>query len=352
MINIMKLLSSLTKNDLEGKRVIVRGDLDVSDLSENDIRLQRLVPTIKFLIESNAKIILIGHRGRPDGKVNNEYSLKPVSDILEKMLGVKVNFVFDIAGVEAKEESEKLTNRQIMCLENLRFDSREENNDDLFSKSLSELGDIYINEAFSVCHREHASIVGIPKYLQAYAGLNLENEIENLDKIKNEPERPLVILVNGVKEDKLKMVEPLSKLADKVLVGGRLPDLMGDKGLESVRLATDTQKIIVGNLIMDKEDITLNTIDRFTKEVLKAKTIVLAGVLGKFEDEGHSQGTIKVFQAVANSKSFKVVGGGDSLSAINKYNLQDKFNWISVGGGAMLEFLVNNNLVGIEALQN
>jgi phosphoglycerate kinase len=326
--------------------------LDVSSLSEKDIRLQRLVPTLKFLIENNSKIILTGHRGRPEGKVNNEYSLKPVIDVLENMLELKINFVFDIAGVEANEESNKLQGGEIMCLENLRFDSREEENDDAFSKSLSELRDIYVNEAFSVCHRIHASIVGIPKYLQSYAGLNLEKEIENLSKIKKEPERPLVVLVSGVKEDKLKMVEPLSKLADKVLVGGRLPDLMGDKGLESVRLATDTQKIIVGNLIMDKEDITLNTIDRFTKEVLKAKTIVLAGVLGKFEDEGHSQGTIKVFQAVANSKAFKVVGGGDSLSAINKYNLQDKFDWISVGGGAMLEFLVNSNLVGIEALQN
>lgn len=347
----MKLLSSLDKSDLEGKRVIVRGDLDVSDLSENDIRLQRLVPTLKFLIENNSKIILIGHRGRPDGKVNNEYSLKPVSDILEKMLQIKINFVYDLAGAESIEESSKLQNGQIICLENLRFDNREENNDDVFSKSLSELGDIYINEAFSVSHRSHASIVGIPKHLPSYAGLNLEKEVFNLNKIKNDPERPLVVLISGVKEDKLKMVEPLSKLADKVLVGGRLPDLMGDKGLESVRLATDTQKIVVGNLIMDKEDITLNTIDRFSKEVLKAKTIVLAGVLGKFEDEGHSQGTIKVFQAVANSKAFKVVGGGDSLSAITKYNLVDKFNWISVGGGAMIEYLVNDGLVGIDALK-
>jgi 3-phosphoglycerate kinase len=126
---------------------------------------------------------------------------------------------------------------------------------------------------------------------------------------------------------------------------------MGDKGLESVRLATDTQKIIVGNLIMDKEDITLNTIERFTKEILKAKTIVLAGVLGKFEDEGHSQGTRNVFQAVVNSKSFKIVGGGDSLLALNKYNLVDKFDWISVGGGAMLEFLTKKTLPGIESLK-
>lgn len=347
----MKLLSSLSKTDLEGKRVIVRGDLDVSDLSEKDIRLQRLVPTLKFLLENNSKVVLIGHRGRPDGQVKNEYSLKPVSDILEKVLGLKINFVYDLAGVEAKEESQNLENGQIMCLENLRFDSREVENDSNFSKSLSELAEIYVNEAFSVCHRKHSSIVGIASILDSYAGLNLENEILNLDKVKNDPERPLLVLLSGVKEDKLKMIEPLSNLADKVLVGGRLPDLMGDRGLESVRLQSEDSKVIVGNLIMDKEDITLNTIERFTNEVLKAKTIVLAGVLGKYEDEGHSQGTRKVFQAVANSKAFKVVGGGDSLAAINQYSLADKFDWISVGGGAMIEYLVNSILPGIEALQ-
>lgn len=348
----MKLLSSLKESDLIGKKVVVRGDLDISDLSEKDIRLQRLVPTLKFLLENNSKVVLIGHRGRPDGQVKNEYSLKPVSDILEKVLGLKINFVYDLAGVEAKEESQNLENGQIMLLENLRFDSREEENSDDFAKALSELGEIFINEAFSVCHRSHASIVGIPKYLTSYAGLNLEKEIENLNKIKNDPKRPLLVLLSGVKEDKLKMIEPLSNLADKVLVGGRLPDLMGDRGLESVRLQSEDSKVIVGNLIMDKEDITLNTIERFTNEVLKAKTIVLAGVLGKYEDEGHSQGTRKVFQAVANSKAFKVVGGGDSLNAINKYGLSDKFDWISVGGGATIEYLVGDILPGIEALQN
>lgn len=348
----MKLLSSLKELDLADKKVIVRGDLDVSEISENDIRLQRLVPTIKYLTNNKAKVILIGHCGRPEGKITNDFSLKPISDVLEKMLGTKVNFVYDIAGVEAKEESDKLQSGEIMMLENLRFDSREEQNDETFSKSISELGELYVNEAFSVCHREHASIVGIPKLIDSYAGLNLEKEIENLNKVKEEPQRPLVILISGVKEDKLKMVEPLSLIADKVLVGGRLPDLMGDKALESVRLAPDTQKVIVGNLIMDKEDITLNTVDRFVSEILKAKTIVLAGVLGRFEDEGHSQGTRKVFQAVASSKAFKVVGGGDSLSAVNKYNLSSKFDWISVGGGAMLSFLTNKTLVGIEALQN
>lgn len=341
-------LPKITEADVADKKVIVRGDLDVGEVSESDLRLKSLVPTLRYLLENKAKVVLIGHRGRPEGKVNNEFSLKPVSDVLEKVLNIKINFVYDIAGVEAKEESDKLQAGEIMCLENLRFDSREEENNTGFAKSLSELGEIYVNEAFSVCHREHASIVGIPRYLPHFAGLNLHNEVMNLSKVTEDPERPLVILLSGVKKDKLEMIEPLSKLADKVLVGGRLPDFLGDKGLESVR--TQDGKIIVGNLTMDKEDITLNTIEKFKEEILKAKTIVLAGVLGKYEDEGHSQGTKSVFEAISFSQAFKIVGGGDSLAAINKYNLSKKFNWISVGGGAMIEFLLRKTLPGIEAL--
>lgn len=322
----MNKLSQLQKKDLEGKRVLVRGDLDISEVDENDIRLQRLIPTLKYLFENNAKVIVIGHRGRPEGKVVPELSLKPIEELLKKILG--------------RDDFE--------VLENLRFDSREEANDDSYAKELASKADIFVNEAFSASHREHASIVGIPKILPSYAGLNLEKEIENLNKVKEEPERPLVILISGVKEDKLKMVGPLSKLADKVLVGGRLPDFLGDN-TESVR--TQTGKVIIGNLTMDKEDITLNTIEKFKEEISKAKVVVLAGVLGKYEDDGHSQGTKEIFESVANSNAFKIVGGGDSLTAVTKYNLRDKFNWISVGGGAMISFLTNKTLVGIEALK-
>lgn len=344
----MKLLSSLKISDLSGKKVIVRGDLDISEISENDLRLKSLVPTLKYLQEQKTKIILIGHRGRPEGKVNNEFSLKPVCDVLEKMLSTKINFVYDIAGVEAKEESNNLQEGQIMMLENLRFDLREELNDETFSKSLSELGDLYVNEAFSVCHREHASIVGVSKHIPSYAGLNLDNEITNLSRVFT-PERPLVFLISGAKKDKIDYIEPLSEIADKILVGGRLPDFMGDN-TESVR--TQNGKVIIGNLVMDKEDITLNTIEKFKEEISKARTIVLAGALGKYEDDGHSQGTKEIFKAVANSNSFKIVGGGDSLTAIEKYGLADKFDWVSVGGGAMLDFLKDKTLKGIEALSN
>lgn len=341
-------LPLITEKDVFEKKVIVRGDLDITEINENDLRIKSLIPTLKYILEKKGKVILMGHLGRPEGKITNEFSLKSVSDLLEKILGIKINFVYDIAGAEAKEESNKLKAGELMLLENLRFDSREESNEENFAKSLSELGEIYVNEAFSVCHRKHASIVGIPKFLPHFAGINLSNEIENLSKVF-EPNRPLVILISGVKKDKLEMIKPLSNLADKVLVGGRLPDFLGDN-TESVR--TQTGKIIVGNLTMDKEDITLNTIEKFKEEISKAKTIVLAGVLGKYEDEGHSQGTKTIFEFIAKSNGFKIVGGGDSLTAIERYKLSDKFDWVSVGGGAMLDFLTNKTLPGIEALSN
>jgi 3-phosphoglycerate kinase len=316
MINLPKI----TDIDVINKKVLLRLDLDTAPDPE-DIRIKSSFETLDFLKDKASEIIILAHKGRPDGKVVEDLSLKPFQSIFDKW-GAKVH-------------------------ENLRFNNGEESNDDLYARELASLGDAYINDAFGSSHRNHASIVGIPKLLPHFAGLHLAGEIENLSKVF-EPERPLLILISGVKKDKVEMIKPLSELADKVLVGGRLPDFLGDN-TESVR--TQNGKIIIGNLTMDKEDITLNTIQKFKEEILKAKTIVLAGVLGKYEDEGHSQGTKEVFSAVANSNAFKIVGGGDSLTAINRYNLTEKFDWVSVGGGAMIEFLTKKTLVGIEALQ-
>jgi phosphoglycerate kinase len=178
----------------------------------------------------------------------------------------------------------------------------------------------------------------------------LEKEVENLSKVLDPSAgsghgKPVVFLISGVKEDKLSSVEPLKKIADKILIAGRLPDYLGDDS----PLRNDPQ-ILVADLIADKEDITLNSVDRFKKEIAKAGTIVVAGPMGKYEDEGHRQGTAAVFEAVSNSPAFKIAGGGDSVAAINLLKLATKFDWISVGGGAMLEFLVKGTLPGIEAL--
>lgn len=318
----MTTLPKITDIDVTNKKVLLRLDLDTKP-DPNDLRVKSSFETLDYLKDKASEIIILAHRDRPDGKFDESLSLKSFQPIFDKW-GARVE-------------------------ENLRFDKREMEYSEDFAKELASMGDVYINDSFAESHRNAVSIVGIPKYLPHAVGLRFVKEVENLSKVF-EPVRPLVILISGIKKDKLEMIEPLSNLADKVLVGGRLPDFLGDN---TISVRSQDGKVIVGNLTMDKEDITVNTIEKFKEEILKAKTIVLAGVLGKYEDEGHSQGTKSVFDAVGDASAiFKIVGGGDSLAAITRYNLTDKFDWISVGGGAMLEYLTKKTLPGIEALVN
>ena len=323
-------LPKLSDIDVSGKKVLLRLDLDCEPSQSSDLRLQSSVETLDYLKSKNAEIIILGHRGRPSPKATageadpsdwKELSLKPFQSIFDKW-GARVE-------------------------ENLRFDPGEESNDPEYAKKLASLGDVYVNEAFASSHRKHSSIVGLPKLLPHAFGFRFIKEIENLSKIFMEPVRPLLFLISGLKKDKLDYINKFEVLADKILVGGRLPDLLGDRSLESVRLQVN-KKTIIGNLSMDKEDITLNTIDVFVNEVSKAGTIVLSGPLGKFEDEGHRQGTQKVFEAVvANKNAFKIAGGGDTERAIALSKVEG-FDWISVGGGAMLEFLAKKTLRCLE----
>jgi len=314
-------LPKLTDVDVSGKKVIVRLDLDTNP-DPNDLRIKASRETIDYLHSKNAQIIIIAHKGRPEGKVDQALSLKPFEPLFPDC--------------EVKE--------------NLRFDPGEEANDETFARKISSWGDVYVNEAFASSHRSHASIVEIPKFLPHAMGMRFEKETENLSKVFENPKRPLIFLISGAKEDKLQSIDGLEKYADKVLVGGRLPDFLGDRGLESIR--NQNGKVIIGNLIMDKEDITIHTIERFEKEVGKAGTIVVSGPLGKFEDEGHKQGTERVLKSVVENKgAFKVAGGGDTEKALNLLSLSQDFNWVSVGGGAMLDFLAKRTLPGIEALK-
>jgi phosphoglycerate kinase len=315
-------LPKLENQELKRKKVLVRADLDVDE--KEDYRLQALIPTLKLLQEKGAEIILIGHRGRPEGKIVEELKMKPIEDKLRQIAG-EINF---------------------SVLENLRFNAGEESNDPEFAKELAKNGEFYVNESFATSHRNAASITGLPKLLPHAAGLRFEKEIENLSKVFENPKKPVIFLISGLKEDKLSSIEPLKKIADKILIAGRLPDYLGDDS----PLRKDPQ-VMVADLIADKEDITLNSIEKFKQEINKAGTIVVAGPMGKYEDEGHRQGTEGVFRAVAQSNAFKIVGGGDSIAAVNSLSLSTRFDWISVGGGAMLEFLVKGTLPGIEALQ-
>lgn len=313
-------LPKLQDLDVKNNKVLLRLDLDTNETT--DYRIQSSTETLDYLKEHGAEIIVIGHRGRPEGKFEESLSLKAFQSYFDKW--------------NARVE------------ENLRFDKGEEENDPDFTKKLASLGEVYVNEAFASSHRNHASIVGLPKLLPHAVGLRFEKEIENLSRSFD---KPLVFLLSGFKKDKLDYLEDIKKFADKVLIGGKLPDYMGDLMLESVRLQPEDAQVVIGNLTMDKLDITLNTVDRFTREIEKAKTIIVSGPMGKFEDEGHRQGTIGVFNAVKKSSAFKIAGGGDTEMAISELGMGSEFDWISVGGGAMLEFLTKSTLPAIEAMK-
>lgn len=314
MINLPKL------SDLKvsGKRVLVRLDLD-TDPDPNDLRIKASEETLNFLKDNRAEIIIIGHKGRPDGKFDESLSLRLFQPIFDKW-GARVE-------------------------ENLRFDPGEEANDPEFARKLASLGDVYINEAFAASHREHASVVELPKLLPHAAGFRFIEEVNNLSRVFDNPKRPVVIIVGGIKKDKLNHIEELKSVADKILVGGRLPDYLQD-----TRYSIPDTKIIVANLLPDKEDLTVNSIIKFEEEIKKAGTLVLAGPMGKYEDPGHRQGTERIFKAVSLSSAFKVVGGGDTIKALQVLSAVEGFDWVSVGGGAMLEFLAKRTLPGIEAL--
>lgn len=314
-------LPKVSDLDVSGKRVLLRLDLDTKP-DPDDLRIRASEETLNYLKSKNAQIIILAHKGRPDGKVEESLSLRPFRVIFDKW-GVKIE-------------------------ENLRFDPGEEGNDPEFTRKLAGLGDLYVNEAFGSSHREHASIVGLPGFLPHAAGFRFIKEVESLSKVFEDPKRPLIFLISGLKKDKLDYIKAFESLADKILVGGRLPEYVGDKALESVRLQKG--KVIIGNLTMDKEDITLNTTDVFNKEILGAGTIVVSGPLGKFEEDGHRQGTEKVFKAVAANSAYKIAGGGDTEKALQVLGIDRGFDWISVGGGAMLEFISKKTLPGIEAL--
>ena len=319
-------LPTVNKLGFEGKNVLVRGDFDVDNGSNP--RADSIRELVKYLQKNNAiRIKVIGH-------TETEY------DLTAQLKSEFPEVEFDSG---------------------LRKNSGEKENNIEFAEQLAIGWNVFINESFATSHRQHASIVSLPKVIrenggEACIGIRFQKEIENLGRVLENPRRPVIILISGVKEDKLSYVESFSKFADKILVGGRLPDLINQE-------FSDNEKIIIADLIADREDITIHSIEKFENEIRNAGTIVVSGPLGKFEDEGHRQGTERVFKTVVNNKNaFKVAGGGDTEKALQclssslslregvTINLAEGFNWVSVGGGAMLEFLAKRSLPGIEAL--
>jgi len=347
-------MKTLQNFDVKGKRVLVRCDFNVplGDQGEilDDFRIKETIPTIEYLLKEGAKIILMSHLGRPEGKVVEELRLTPIQERLTEYLGLKVLKTEDCLAGEIEELTKKMESGEVLLLENLRFHKEEEENDAAFAKGLAKLGDIYINDAFGASHRTHASIVGVPKYLPSAAGLLLEKEINVLTKLGTNPERPLVAIIGGAKaEKKSKLIDKLSRVADFILIGGILQREIKEKNikLESPQKIIEPVDEIGGGM-----DIGPKTVALFKEKISQAKTVFWNGPLGMVEKEEFARGTKAIFQAIIDAGSFSVLGGGETVALFQKLGLTEKFNHVSTGGGAMLEFLSGKKLPGIEALNS
>jgi len=345
----MKTLKNL---DLKGKRVLVRCDFNVplrkQGLISDDFRIKESVPTINYLIKAGSKVILMSHLGRPGGKVVEELSLQPIRDKLIEYLDLSIIKAPDCVGKEIEKQTWAMAAGEILLLENLRFHKEEEENDDNFARELAKLGDFYINDAFGASHRNHASIVGVPRYLPSAAGFLLEKEIKVLTDLMENPKKPLVAIIGGAKvETKTKVINRMSERADAVLIGGLIKRGIDEKGIKLKR----PDKIVFPLDNIEGKDIGPRTVELFREKIFSAKTVFFNGVVGMTEEERFAKGTEGVLRAIIKSGAFSVVGGGETVDFINKIGLIEKFNHVSTGGGAMLEFLSGTKLPGIEALK-
>lgn len=347
-------MKTLNDFDFKNKRVLVRCEfnvpLDEKGNISDDFRIVQTLPTINYLIEKGAKLLLMCHLGRPDGKIVKKLRLDPVAEKLSVLLGRPIKKLNDCVGAEVEEAIQKIQSGEVFLLENLRFYKEEEENDENFAKKLSKLGDIYINDAFGDSHRAHASIVGVPKYLPHGAGFLLEKEVKFLTKIMKNPKRPLVAIIGGkkIEKTKLNLINRFSGNGGWVLIGGLIK-----KGIKEKNIKLDEpQKVIEPVEEVIGLDISQKTVNLFKEKIKKAKTIFWDGVLGKTEEKKFQAGSEAIARAIIASSAFSVVGGGETVEFINRLGLSGKFNHVSTGGGAMLDFISDGKLVGIEALKN
>lgn len=384
--------------NLENKRVLVREDLNVP-LDENqnitdDTRIRAALPTINYLIEKGAKVIIVSHLGRPKGKVNPKYSLAPVAKRLSELLGRDVAFAKDCIGEAAQEAVDKMKAADVLLLENVRFHEGEEKNDPDFAKQLARLADIFINDAFGTSHRAHASTVGVADFLPAGAGFLLQKEIEVMGKALENPERPFVAILGGAKVgDKIGVIKNLLNKVDTLLIGGGMAyTFLKSKGYEIGQSLLEEDKIdLAASLLKEAEeknvklllpedvvvtselkegmphetvpvseipedkmgvDIGEETRKNFAEAIKEAKTVVWNGPMGVFEIREYAQGTLAVADAMAKSEAVTIIGGGDSAAAVEQLGFAEAMTHISTGGGASLEFLEGKELPGIAALDD
>jgi len=379
--------------DVSGKKVLVRVDFNVPlDEHQNitdDTRIKAALPTIKFLLEHNAAVILMSHLGRPKGEDKSTFSLKPVSKRLEEIIGKKVQFADDCIGDEAKRAAKNLKPGEILLLENTRFHPEEKKNDPAFAKELASLGDIFVNDAFGTAHRAHASNVGVAEYLPSVAGFLIEKEIEYLNKALIHPKKPYTAILGGVKvSDKIDLIEQLLEKPDSILIGGammftflkaqgysignslveddKIPaalEIMREAKVKGVNLFLPEDTVVAKEIRKGTEfytvlinaipddmiglDIGILTVRKYTEIIKPSKTVIWNGPMGMFEISSFSHGTKGIARAVAACSGITIIGGGDSAAAIEKFGFADKFSHISTGGGASLEYLSGKELPGI-----
>ena len=383
--------------NVENKRVLVRVDFNVpikEGIITDTNRIEASLTTIKYLIDNNAKVILMSHLGRPKGEPKPEFSLKPVAQKLSEMIGQNVKFVDNDKVIDDSviEESKKLQPKEIMLIQNTRFRKEEEKNDQTFSKELSQLADLYVNDAFGTSHRAHASNVGVSKFLPSAVGFLVQKEIEIMGKALENPERPFTAILGGAKvSDKIGVIENLLDKVDTILIGGAMAfTFIKSQGKNVGKSLIEEDKLDLAKSLLEKAqekgvkiflpvdfvvakemteesdskviniddftddiagfDIGTKTIKIFDEEIQKSKTIVWNGPMGVFEIEQFSKGTFEIANSLVKSKATTIVGGGDSASAIAKSGNKDKVTHVSTGGGASLEFLEGKVLPGIDCI--
>ncbi len=345
----MKLLTNF---DVAGKRILVRCDFNVP-LDDNgqvseDFKIRQTLPTINYLRGKGAKIILMSHLGDKE----TAPSLEPVKKVLESVLGFAIKKTDDCIGTAVENEVLKLQDGEVLLLENVRMHKEEKENNPEFAKELSHLADIYINDAFAVCHRNHASVAGVPQYLPHGAGLLLEKEVENLGRILQNPVHPMLALVGGTKvSTKATFIEKISQVADVVIVSGLIKKEMQENSRLRQGFGVPKEKIIgpVGDLAA--LDISEESITLFKEHIMAAKTILWNGPFGKYEDEQYKKGTLEIAKAIVASGAFSVAGGGETVEFLQKEGMMDQFSHVSTGGGAMLAYLAGEELPGLKALE-